>query len=116
MPKCDYCKIREGKYKFKNGKWCCEKYSSRCPELKKKIIENVSKNRQRRYLIRKIENNDGIILCEYCKQPAYYQFKNRKYCCEDVRMKCPAQRFPGEKMECMENIELKNLRKIIVII
>ncbi len=31
---CDYGCGKIGKYKFKNGKWCCEKYYQRCPENK----------------------------------------------------------------------------------
>lgn len=33
---CDYGCGREAKYQFQNGKWCCSKYFSQCPEIRKK--------------------------------------------------------------------------------
>ena len=34
---CDYGCGQLGKYKFKNGKWCCNKYPRQCPKISKKI-------------------------------------------------------------------------------
>jgi len=39
MKLCDYGCNKEGKYQFKNGKWCCSKYLSQCPEMKRKNRE-----------------------------------------------------------------------------
>lgn len=44
MNLCDYGCGREAKYQFKNGKWCCSKYFSSCPEMRRK---NGSGNRGR---------------------------------------------------------------------
>ena len=33
---CDYGCGQEAKYQFKNNKWCCESYFSKCPEIRKK--------------------------------------------------------------------------------
>jgi len=38
---CDYGCGQEAKYQFKNGKWCCSKYISQCPIVKKKISEST---------------------------------------------------------------------------
>ncbi len=32
---CGYGCGQEGKYQFKNGKWCCSKSTSICPQMKK---------------------------------------------------------------------------------
>ena len=39
--KCDYCKSNEGKYKFKNGKICCEKNIAKCPSTKNKLSDKL---------------------------------------------------------------------------
>lgn len=36
---CDYGCGKEGKYKFKNGKWCCKPYSNQCPS--KRSIRSI---------------------------------------------------------------------------
>ena len=36
MKLCSYDCGQEGKFLFKNGKWCCSKYFSSCPEMRKK--------------------------------------------------------------------------------
>lgn len=41
--KCKYNCGQEGKYQLKNGDWACSKYSSQCPEQKRKNSESNSK-------------------------------------------------------------------------
>jgi len=36
---CEYGCGKEAKHQFQNGKWCCSKYISKCPTVKKKISE-----------------------------------------------------------------------------
>lgn len=40
MPLCDYGCGREAIHQFKNGKWCCEKYSCKCP-----VIREINSNK-----------------------------------------------------------------------
>ena len=39
--KCEYGCGRVTTHQFKNGKWCCESYHNKCPELKRKTSESV---------------------------------------------------------------------------
>jgi len=39
---CEYGCGQPAKHQFKNGKWCCSKYSSQCPEIKRKISKKLS--------------------------------------------------------------------------
>ena len=39
MQKCDYGCDQEGKYQFKNGRWCCSKRTSSCSKVREKIAE-----------------------------------------------------------------------------
>ena len=41
--KCEYGCEQNAKYQLKNGKWCCEKYSSRCPVIKRKNSDGLKK-------------------------------------------------------------------------
>ena len=36
MKTCNYCNENNAIIQFKNGKWCCQKMLSRCPEMRKK--------------------------------------------------------------------------------
>lgn len=44
--KCEYCNIRDAKYKMTSGKWCCESFYTKCPAIKKKT-KNLGKNNGR---------------------------------------------------------------------
>jgi len=79
---CDYGCGQEGKYKFKNGKWCCSKLFHSCSGIKRK---------------NSLINNSLIIrekpeLCEYgCGQKAEFYFKTPdKWCCSEHTNKCPS--------------------------
>lgn len=39
MNVCDYGCGLEGKFQFKNGKWCCHEYASQCPKIRQKNSE-----------------------------------------------------------------------------
>jgi len=39
---CDYGCGQEAKYQLKNGKWCCNKNSSLCPNIKRKISKELN--------------------------------------------------------------------------
>ncbi len=42
---CEYGCGREAKHKFKNGKWCCEKYFNKCPSYRKNLsIKNKGRD------------------------------------------------------------------------
>lgn len=41
MRLCDYGCGQEGKYQFKNGKWCCHKNHQSCPVIKQKYSEII---------------------------------------------------------------------------
>ena len=36
MKLCDFGCRREAVHQFKNGKWCCDKFTFRCPAIKKR--------------------------------------------------------------------------------
>lgn len=64
--KCQYCQEKEGKYKQKNGKMCCEPYPAQCPEVRRKNSEKTSKRLKEEYKEGKrvsyfIQLNDGSI-------------------------------------------------------
>ena len=42
-------------------------------------------------------SDQEIHLCTYCNQPATYQFKNGKWCCEPVNQRCPAIKEKNRK-------------------
>ena len=88
MQLCDYGCGREAKYYFKYAKkWCCEKYTSMCPELRK-INSNSHKN-----ISIRIQNTEGR-LCEYgCNRVAKYQLVgNKKLCCSKTPASCEKMR------------------------
>lgn len=82
---CDYGCGKEGKYQFKNGKWCCEDFYSKCSKMRKKNSERQKGkiNNKPKY----IENSTHI--CDYgCGREAKFQFKNGNWCCENNIAKC----------------------------
>ena len=38
------------------------------------------------------ENKEELHVCVYCGQPAYFQFKNGKWCCSQFMTQCPKNR------------------------
>lgn len=39
--KCEYGCGREARHLFKNGKWCCSKYVTKCPSIRKEISKSL---------------------------------------------------------------------------
>ena len=77
---CDYGCGQQATHQFGNGKWCCSKYFSSCPEFKR------YKTQKRPQLIR----INTTKLCDYgCERPAMYQFGNGKWCCSERTSSCP---------------------------
>lgn len=64
---CEYGCGQEAKYQFKNGKWCCSEYTSKCPIINKKNTSKLgmkdseeTKNKRRKSLKGKISWNKGL--------------------------------------------------------
>jgi hypothetical protein len=89
MQLCDYCGEREGKFHFKNGKWCCENNWHKCPTIRNET-SLILKNKKAPIVL----ENNKIILCSYgCNQLAKYYFEaSDKYCCDSHYKKCPIER------------------------
>lgn len=88
---CDYgCGI-EAKFQFKNGKNCCQKYSSKCPE-QRKINSNKNKGIKNKNFIFVEFENPLKVLCNYgCGQEAKYLIgKSLTPCCKKNRISCKA--------------------------
>ena len=85
---CDYGCGLIAKYKFKNGKICCENHRSKC--LKNR--EKNSKNGKGRFIPKAI-TIETIDLCSYgCGQEAKFKLKNKKICCSQNPHSCPINR------------------------
>jgi len=103
MKKCDYGCGQEAKYQFKNGKWCCSKYSSRCPALKNKYNNRKIQKKER------IENSGYI--CEYgCGKEAHYFHKTpKKWCCEEYVQQCESRKAnltdKEKRLRYLKNLE-----------
>lgn len=83
--KCDYGCNRSAKYYFKYAKkWCCEKYTARCPTIRKiNSSVHITKN-----LSSSVESDK---LCDYgCNQKAKYILNHsKKLCCSPTPSSCP---------------------------
>jgi hypothetical protein len=105
---CEYGCGREGKYKFKNGKWCCSEKWQSCPKKRKDSI-TMSK-------AKKIENLEHK-KCDFgCGLEAEYQFENGRLCCSESQNSCLVERKRNSeskkgivktKAKKIENIEHK---------
>ena len=85
MEKCIYCG-KNASYQFKNGKWCCSKYASRC-DVQRTKNENKAKKiwkegLRKSYNLLKDTQIDGITKCEYgCGEIARFKTKQGKLIC-----------------------------------
>jgi very-short-patch-repair endonuclease len=74
---CDYGCNKIAKYKFRNGKFCCENSKNKCPGMKNK---NSERNKESKIITVEIPNGK---ICDYgCNKIAKYKFRNGKFCCE----------------------------------
>ncbi|MFW9871705.1 MAG: hypothetical protein ACFFG0_01295 [Candidatus Thorarchaeota archaeon] len=79
MNLCEYSCGREGKYQFKNGKWCCSKNISLCLEIKAKIgkaHKNKNVNKEVREKIR-LSQKGKTWLMKYGKEKSEKLRKKR---------------------------------------
>lgn len=117
---CCYCG-QKAVYQFKNGKWCCSKNMNSCPEIKRQRKEeslkawqkiksqgyrnfNEAPNKQKE--LRRLLENEVAGICAYCGRPAKFQLKNKKWCCEDIWTKCPANK--KKNSEIIKSLYSKN--------
>ena len=102
MNLCDYCKEREGKYKMTSGKWCCESFYTKCPNIRNKISIRTKEGMNNNEVRKKIsEANTG--------KPGYWLGKKRyKKTCEKVS-KAQKERFknPLERVSKLTKIGMK---------
>ena len=98
---CDYGCGQEGKHQFKNGKWCCEDFTSKCSKVKIKIgIKSIGRlcSEERKENIRKgnlgkfrkiRRQNPGV--CDFgCGNPSLFYFNGSdKWCCSKSFNSCP---------------------------
>jgi len=85
---CDYGCNKLAKYRFKNGKYCCEDSYPKCEGQR---IKNKNGNLKGK-ISEPFENAENK-LCDYgCGQLAKYRFKNGKVCCSELDNYCPAKK------------------------
>jgi hypothetical protein len=100
---CDYGCGKPAKHRFKNGKWCCEDFFTKCSNFKPKIkrsgkdhgMFNKHHTQEVKDRNREITNNFTLfenlenILCDYgCGKEAKYILNNGKYCCNGYTVQC----------------------------
>jgi hypothetical protein len=77
---CSFGCEKVGRYKLKNGKFCCENKIQKCDGFKKNI-----KYKKENY----IEIDDDNIICSFgCGKKANYKMNNGKFCCNIRSEKC----------------------------
>lgn len=61
--KCEYGCEKEAKYQFKNGRWCCSKFSSSCPH--QRLLNSKRKKENYRFTVR---SNSIKKECKHCNK------------------------------------------------
>lgn len=69
---CDYGCGKEANYKFKNGKWCCEKRIESCSGHSKKIKEKFKQLRREKPIV--------VKSCEYCGKEHNCSYGSGRFC------------------------------------
>lgn len=89
---CEYGCGKIARYRFKNGKYCCEDNYRKCEGyISSKNLNGKTGPKPERI------NEEGI-LCSYgCGRKAKYKFKNGNYCCEKSIQNCPSKKKPVSK-------------------
>jgi hypothetical protein len=90
---CEYGCGKKATYRFKNGKWCCEKILNRCPNRKKsysKVMTVLSRNCIHEPAPLN-ESELNTYLCYYgCGNYAKFKYGNGHYCCSESTSACQA--------------------------
>lgn len=108
---CDFCKKEIAKFKFNNGRLCCQDDWHKCPSGKDKYSKifteywsdkdkrkKLSEDQKKRDLIAKPIPHNGDEKCFYCKKDAHFWFKtNNRYCCSDRIERCPIYKEEASK-------------------
>lgn len=123
FPICDYGCEQDAKFQMPSGKWCCERFYTKCPAIKKKTASVGEKNgmfgkyhkiESKEKIQNRINsfipfNNKKNILCQFgCDQEAKYILYSKKYCCSNYHSKCQNQKNLNRKgnkttiQECQE--------------
>lgn len=102
---CDYGCNNLAKFKFKNGKYCCENYSSKCSNMKKINSQNGKNKHKHNYI--KIKNNLNVYCSFGCGKIANYLTGQRelKPCCSKYYSQCINVR--NKNSESLKNKEYK---------
>lgn len=124
---CEYGCNRKANHQFKNGKWCCENYSNKCPaviENHKKRNSGKKRNPQTRENLsaalrgkkqgKPVKLESSSELCSYdCGNAALYYFPiSKKYCCCDHHSKCPSNRKKNSERLLNHHVSIETKRKI----
>ncbi len=85
---CEYGCEKEAKYQFKNGKWCCSEFFSKCSKIREKNSKGNIGKKFKQSEPKKYNGNNKK--CEYgCgKESKYYFDVSNKYCCSLHYRKC----------------------------
>jgi hypothetical protein len=112
---CDYGCGNIAKYRFKNGKVCCNKVSSVCIKSNKNIYkwrEKIKIDNQEIKVVKKKKESSTLIensknFCEFgCNQIGKYKLRSGKFCCESSHLYCL-----GFKKKISERMKLNNPMK-----
>ena len=96
---CDYGCGKIAKYKFGNGKWCCEENMHRCIGYRNKFSKIARENAKgsNAYLMRKLASK-GKRRCKYCNEIARYWLRKNIFCCTENARNCPGYgKYIGDK-------------------
>jgi hypothetical protein len=129
MSLCCYCG-KEAKFKFKNGKFCCEDSRNKCSAMREKNRignlgrthtkeekDKISKALKGSFRSSGIQIDNEFVLCDFgCGQIAKFKLKNGKFCCSKRWFSCPIERQKNKQRrlkerQCPEFIQ--KLRKSI---
>jgi len=96
---CSYGCGQLAKFKFKNGKLCCNDHYNKCPTSREKNSNNQK--------LMPIETTE---LCSYgCGREAKFKFKNGKLCCSNNFSSCSINRKKNSNSKKITSIETTEL-------
>ena len=113
MKLCDYGCGREAKYPFKNGKWCCENNTSKCPKVKRKNKESHEGKTHSEETIEKMRQaHEGKTHTEETKKKIGQGRKGKTYTIEKIQEKHPILGRLGATVKDVLSIDEKDGRSI----